>query len=262
MTDQRKYTSKLVDKHVLIIGGSSGIGYGVAEASLEHGARVTISSSNPSRLASAVQRLSAAYPSAAAGGRIESAVCDLGDGATLEANVAALFAGLSSRLDHVVFSAGDALATMPLADATVERMTKAGTVRFYAPLICAREAAKRLPRSADASFAITSGAVAERPMPGWAVVGSFAAGHFSMTRALALEMKPVRVNCVAPGAVDTGLWRMPAEEKEMMMKGLEQKMPTGRVGRVEDVAESFLYLMKDGNVTGSVISTNGGALLV
>lgn len=50
MTDTKKYTSKLSSAHVLIIGGSSGIGFGVAEACLKHGATVTISSSSGNKL--------------------------------------------------------------------------------------------------------------------------------------------------------------------------------------------------------------------
>lgn len=261
MTDQTKYTSKLTGKHVLIIGGSSGIGYGVAEASLEHGARVTISSSNPTRLSAAAARLRAAYPSAS--DRIATAVCDLGTEATLEANLAGLFAAAAANgLDHVVYTAGDALAMSSLQDATLASIKQAGTVRFFASLLAAREAAKYLPRSADASFTLTSGVLAERPLPGRSVAGSYAAGHFSMTRGLALDLKPVRVNCVAPGAVDTELWRTLVEDKEKLFEGLRAGLPVGRVGRVEDVAEAYLYLMKDGFVTGSVVSTNGGALLV
>ncbi|EKG15046.1 Short-chain dehydrogenase/reductase SDR [Macrophomina phaseolina MS6] len=264
MTDQRKYTTKLIDTHVLIVGGSSGIGYGVAEALIEHGATVTISSSNPTRVSSAVERLSTAYPSAAQSSRIHSHVCDLGTEATLESNIADLFAAVTASrpLNHVVYSAGDALATTPLADATLAFIKQAGMVRFFAPLLCAREAAKYLPKSAASSFIITSGAVAHKPMPGWSVVGSYAAGHFSMTRALALDMQPVRVNCVVPGAVDTDLWRMPPEEKEQLMQSLSAKTPTGRVGQVEDVAEAFVYLIKDRNATGAIVDTNGGSLLV
>ncbi|KAB2571248.1 Short-chain dehydrogenase/reductase SDR [Lasiodiplodia theobromae] len=272
MTDQRKYVSKLAGKHVLIIGGSSGIGYGVAEASLEHGATVTISSSNASRLDAAVAKLSTSYPTAAADSRISAGVvCDLSNEDTLEANIANLFATITGRpspantiINHVVYCAGDALATLPLADASLPRIKQAGAVRFFGPLLAAREAAKHLPRSTTSSFTLTSGSVAQRPLPGgWAVVGSYATGLLGMARSLALELAPVRVNCVAPGVVDTGLWRtMGDAEKEEMFRGVEEKLPTGRVGRVEDVVEAYLYLMRDGNATGSVVSTNGGALLV
>jgi NAD(P)-dependent dehydrogenase (short-subunit alcohol dehydrogenase family) len=80
---------------------------------------------------------------------------------------------------------------------------------------------------------------------------------------LALDLKPLRVNLISPGAVETELWDGLEEGKRKeMMKGFEEKMATGKVGQPEDVAESYLYCMRDGNVTGSVISTNGGHLIM
>ncbi|KAF2083962.1 NAD(P)-binding protein [Saccharata proteae CBS 121410] len=262
MPDQQKYTNKLKGAHILIIGGSSGIGYGVAEASLEHGARVTISSSNPTRIDSALSGLKASYPSAATSNRISSAVCDLSNESSIEENVVQLFKAVGS-VDHIVYTAGDALATTPLADADLAFMKKAGMVRFFGPLLVAREGSKHLSPGPRSSITLTSGMVGERPLPNWAVVGSFASGAFGMARGLALDLKPVRVNCVVPGAVDTELWKGLSEEvKREMFREYESKMTTGRVGRVEDVVEAYLFAMRDENLTGSNIDTNGGNLLM
>lgn len=82
-------------------------------------------------------------------------------------------------------------------------------------------------------------------------------------RGLALDLQPIRVNLVSPGAVDTELWKgMPEDAKKGMFEELAKKTPVGGVGKIEDVAESYLYLMKDRNVTGAMISTSGGHLLV
>lgn len=94
------------------------------------------------------------------------------------------------------------------------------------------------------------------------MLGSYAGGHHTMARGLALDMKPIRVNAVSPGAVDTPLWAMPEAEKQEIFRGFEKKMVTGRIAQVEDVVEAYLYCLKDRNVTGSVISTNGGTLLM
>lgn len=83
-----------------------------------------------------------------------------------------------------------------------------------------------------------------------------------MVRGMALDLKPLRVNVVSPGAVDTELWSgIPSEQKEHMFREMEKKIPVGKVAKVEDVAESYLYLMKDQNITGAMISTSGGHLL-
>ena len=258
--DSTKYTSKLSSTRILIIGGTSGIGYSVAEATLESGAHVTISSSNPSRIDTALASLLKSYPSAQS--RLAGHACDLSDPSTLEENVAALFAKCG-ELNHVIFTAGDTLPVMALEDANVEAVQKAGMVRFFAPIVVAKHAAKILPKSTASSITLTTGSVSERPIPNWAIIGSFATGLLGMTRGLALDLKPVRVNIVSPGAVITEMWDGPNKERfEKMKEGFKSKMTTGEIGKPEDVAEAYLYLLRDRNVSGSCISTNGGSLLM
>jgi len=84
-----------------------------------------------------------------------------------------------------------------------------------------------------------------------------------MVRGLAIDLKPVRVNLVSPGAVETEVWDTLSEEAgESYFKTFGSKILTGQIGRPEDVAECYLWLMKDKNVTGTVVQTDGGALLV
>ena len=76
-------------------------------------------------------------------------------------------------------------------------------------------------------------------------------------------MKPIRVNGVNPGAVETELWdHYPQEQKAAIMKAMEGKMATGRVGRPEDVAETYLGLLRDYNADGFMVRTDGGGLLM
>ena len=83
-----------------------------------------------------------------------------------------------------------------------------------------------------------------------------------MMRNLALDLAPVRVNLVSPGAVLTPLWEGMAKERaQSVMKDAKGRATTGEVGRPEDVAECYLYLMRDRNVAGSVIDSNGGSLV-
>ncbi|KAI4636596.1 hypothetical protein J4E83_001551 [Alternaria metachromatica] len=123
MTDQKRYTNKLTDSRILVIGGTSGLGYSVAEACLENGALVTISSSNLSRIDAAVSKLKTAYPSAAdpKNPRIRGLAVDLGKPDTLEEELKTLLEKTvesmpESKLDHVVFTAGDKLADIKLGD--------------------------------------------------------------------------------------------------------------------------------------------------
>lgn len=286
MADQVKY-NKLQGKSVLIVGGSSGtcpplsplpltpnktnpptlpgIGYAIAEAALESGATVTISSSNPTRISTAISKLQTSYPSAS--NRITGHACDLSTSSTLESNLVGLLNKTTSNgtipLDHAIYTAGDALAAKPLSSADLPFILQAGMVRFFAPMLLAKHLPAHIRPGPDSSFTITTGAVGEKPIPDWTVVGSYATGLQGLGRQLALDLRPLRVNVVSPGAVRTELWdSMEEGEREALMKGFEGKMATGRVGRPEDLAEAYLYCMRDGNVTGALVSSNGGNLIM
>lgn len=260
--DQLKYTNKLQNARVLIIGGSSGIGYGVAEATLEHGALVAIASSNESRIGSAIIKLEKAYPSYAS--NIRGLTVDLSNEEELERELDVLLKrateALGGKLDHVVFTAADALAPMKLSDMSVQKIHKAGTIRWLAPLLLAKYLPTYLTASYRSSYTITTGGISEKPIADWSVIAAYAGGHHSMVRNLALDLKPIRVNGVSPGVVDTELWRMGDEQKKAFYEECEKSLMTGRVPTAEDVAESFLVVMKDWNMDASVVRTDGGSL--
>ncbi|KAH7065723.1 hypothetical protein BKA63DRAFT_585678 [Paraphoma chrysanthemicola] len=266
MSDATHYTPKLSSSRILIIGGSSGIGFAVASACLEYGAHVAVSSSNASRVDSAVKRLQFSYPSKTA--NIHGLTVDLSKADTLEIELKSLLdatistiGGSGKKIDHVVFTAGDRLAMIPLKDMTMQNVLQAGQIRFFAPLMLAKYLPEYLEKSYKSSYTVTTGAVSEKPIPKWSVIGSYAGGHHSMVRNLALDLKPIRVNGISPGVVNTELWRMNDEEREKIMKIHGEKLATGRAGQPEDVAESYLALLKDYNMSGSMVRTDGGGLL-
>ncbi|KAL8676790.1 MAG: hypothetical protein Q9186_006718 [Xanthomendoza sp. 1 TL-2023] len=260
MSDPTNYTSKLSRARILIIGGTSGIGFAVAEASLEHGAHVIISSSQESRVQTSIERLSTTCPSSK--GRLSGHVCDLSS-SNMEENIKSLFSKIG-QLDHIIFTAGDKLATIPIHEATLENVQQAGMVRFFAPLLVAKHGAKSLSPGPASSITLTTGTVSQKPIKGWSIVASYAAGAHGMIRNLALDLAPIRVNLVSPGAVETEMWNaMPKEQLQQFKEGIESKgTTTGKIGQPSDVAEAYLYSMKDRNCTGTVIDTNGGNLLV
>ncbi|KAL8634333.1 MAG: hypothetical protein Q9228_008073 [Teloschistes exilis] len=260
--DAPKSTSKLASSRILIFGGTSGLGFAVASASLEHGATVIISSSQEARISSAIARLTKIHPSAQP--RLSGHPCDLSSPATLEENIKTLFQKTGpEKLDHIIITAGDRLATVPLAEATIENIQTAGIVRFVAPLLIAKHAPAYLSPGPGSSITLTTGAVSEKPLPGWTIPASYAGGLHSMMRNLALDLQPIRVNLVSPGFVGTEMWDwMEQGEYKAMTEGQRKGTTTGEVAKAEDVAESYLYCMRDRNLSGSVISTNGGSLLM
>lgn len=250
-----------ISKHsVLIIGGSSGIGHAVAELALDQNTRVFISSSNPARISNAVNSIREKFPD----GSIEGFPCDL-KSAQVESNLEKLLtqvvaANDGQLLDHIIFTAGDALALRPLTEIDHEFIYNAGKVRFFAPLLVAKLAPRFVKQSYVSSFTITGGMIARKPSPSWSVAAAYMSGLEGMTKNLALDLKPIRVNLILPGGVDTDLWGS-VEERKGTMEMLKNISFQGRVASAAEVAESFIYLLRDTNATGSTITTDGGFVL-
>ncbi|KAM6497371.1 dehydrogenase with different specificitie [Amanita muscaria] len=269
-TPHLKYTTKLAGKRVLLLGGTSGIGFAVAEAALEHGAFVVVSSSQLTKVENAVSRLKTSYPTDDFHSRISGFTYDLADPEKLEENLLALLKqstttadGGQALLDHIVFTAGDSLKFKPIQQVTVDYIRDWGNVRFLAPLILAKLAGPYIRPSHTSSITLTSGSGTSRPRPGWSTVVAYGGGIETMTRGLAVDLAPIRVNCVLPGAVHTELFgnSIPKENLDGVMKQLAERTLTGHVGKPEDAAEAYIYAMKDNFCTGSFINTNGGSLL-
>ena len=260
MTPTGLFSRKLVDKRVLLVGGTGGVGISVAQALLEFGATVILSSSRQAKIDAVIQTLLKSYPDAK--GRISGYACDLA-GADVESNIEALFRRVGP-VDHVVYMAGDRLPMCPLEEVTLEKWHKFTQVRTIASILVAKHAVRCLKQDRTSSITFTGGSISERPMAGgWAVLGMVGAGINGLTRQLAFDLAPIRVNAVALGVVDTDLWAGLGEEgAREFLRAHEAAMPTKKVGQAEDIAEAYLYCLRDLNVTGSVVHSNSGAFLV
>ncbi|PYH40139.1 oxidoreductase, short chain dehydrogenase/reductase family [Aspergillus saccharolyticus JOP 1030-1] len=265
----RKYINKLSGQHVLVLGGTSGIGFSVAEAALENGASVIISSSSSAKLERSVRRLQETYPELMSTQRVSGYVCDLANTHDLEENLRRLLDEATAtqngklKLNHVVFTAGDAIQLSSLDKTTAEAIQASGVVRFVAPQILAKLLPSYMELSPVNSFTLTGGSVAHRPISGWSTMSGYASANEGLARGLALDLKPLRVNVVVPGVVYTEIFSgFPDEAVQAILQNARENNLTGTVGRPEDLAESYIYLMKDQYVTGSVVASNGGSLLV
>lgn len=236
---------------ILVIGGSGGIGYGVAEKCLTEGAAVRIASSNPSRVEESVKSLQGKVPN----GQITGHVCDLAQD-DVETKLEQLLSTIG-ELDHIVFTAGDTLHLIPLDNINLEAIHRAGHIRFAVPLLLGKLAPRYLKPGATSSITLTTGSVAEKPLPGWSLVAGYATGLNGLTRSLALDLKPLRVNIVSPGPVSTSLL-----DTRGGADTFAKYTALGKVGNIEELAEAYVYLMKDTNATGSCVHSNSGVLLM
>ncbi|KIX96276.1 uncharacterized protein Z520_08054 [Fonsecaea multimorphosa CBS 102226] len=265
-----KYLSKLQGKSVLLVGGTSGIGYGIAEGCLEFGAKVVIASRSADKVASAVESLKASYPEHAA--NIRGHTVNLNPGETdVEKQLVALFDFATdngaTKLDHVVETAGDlSLAgQMGLDTITPELLAKAGSVRLVGVIMLAKVASRYLNKASTSTFTMTSGVLLYRPRPGLSPFIGAGGNKEAFARGLAIDLAPVRVNVVAPGAIETELLYSSVPQgmkREDVMELYKKHSLLGKVGTVEDVAECYLSLMKNGFQTGTVVQCEGGYLLI
>lgn len=181
---------------------------------------------------------------------------DLGD----ENAIAGLFESVDS-IDHVVYTAGDALQINELASTDLRKARNAFELRYWGALAAAKHASPHI--RAGGSIVLTTGIAGDRPRKGWVIAASVCGAIASLTRALAVELAPIRVNAVSPGMVRTDLWRSMADsEPEALFDTVGKALPVGRVGEPADIAQTYLYLMLEGYSTGQVITVDGGSVLV
>jgi NAD(P)-dependent dehydrogenase (short-subunit alcohol dehydrogenase family) len=193
-----KYLDKLRGKTVVVVGGSSGIGYGIAEGALEFGANVVIASRSESKVAAAVEALKNSDPEHAANIRGHTVDLDTLSNNT-EEQLVKLFDFATDngakKVDHVVETAGDLSlrGKLTLETATPELMAQATAVRLVGVVLLAKVAAKYLNKEYTSSLTLTSGAMLYRPRPGLSPFLGAVGGKESMIKGLALDMTPVRV---------------------------------------------------------------------
>ncbi|KAK6000896.1 hypothetical protein QM012_002979 [Aureobasidium pullulans] len=257
-----KYNSVLAGARVLILGGTSGIGFCVAEHVLSQGAIVTISSSRQSKLDDALQRLKASLPDSAE--NVNGQVCDLSNVDSTRPNLEELLKTVTSThpLDHIVFTAGDGIKIKPVADLEVETIQKMGHVRFFGPLLLGGLANSYMKSSRTSSITLTSGTNITKPGKGWTTVAGYGAGTEGIARGLAVDLAPIRVNTVSPGAVHTEMFDdIPSDRLPSVLSRFRERSLTDSVGTPEELSEAYVYLMRCSFATGSLIEVNGGSLL-
>lgn len=230
------------NQKVVILGASSGIGLAVAQASAQLGAQVVMCSRSRDKLEQAKQFVSE---------QVEIVPFDMTD----QQSVRAAFNQIGS-FDHLVATAA--------ADENKNRgqfvelnatIVHSSFDKFWGYFYAAQAAVPLL--NLQGSITLLSGASAFKPpKSGMSVLASVNGAVATLGRALAVELAPIRVNVVVPGAVDTSVWT-PAE-RESLVTWMHEELPARHVGTPTDVAQSVIYLMTNLYTTGTTLFVDGG----
>jgi len=228
---------------VIVVGGTSGIGLEVARAAAAAGARVAAVGRSEDRARAAGRAL---------GSGVTVRTMDMGD----EDAVRSLF-GAFELIDHVVVTAGR-IGFGKILETDVSTVRSAFEERFWGAYHIVKHAAPRMPPTG--SITLFSGNLAVKPLPGAGLVSAAVSAVEAFGRAMAVELKPIRVNTVRSGAVDTPLFRN-RPDREEVAKRIAASLPIGRIGHPEDLAHAVLFLMTNPYTTGTVLQVDGGALV-
>jgi len=234
-------------KRIVLLGGTSGFGLATALAAAGEGAEIIVVSSKQQRVDEALSAL----PPGSTG-----YATDISN----EQQVEALFAKIGA-FDHLVFTAGETLELGELPALKLDEVKQFFDVRFWGAVTAAKYGSPFIRKGG--SITLTNGIACLRPWKGWTVAAGVTGAIESLTRALAVDLAPIRVNAVCAGLVRTNLWaNIPEADREAMFNDVGSKLLTGKVGEPEDIAEAYLYLMKNNFSTGQVIISDGGGVLV
>lgn len=245
--NQQTVNGVLGGKRIILLGGSSGIGLATAKAAAAEGAKVVIVSSNQQRIDQALTEL----PTGSEGYQVDL---------TNENRIASFFNQIG-EFDHLVYTAGEGIKLSNLADTQLDEARTYFNIRYWGAFLAVKYGYPHM--SQAGSIVLTSGIASQRPNAGWSLGASICAAMEGFTRAMAMELAPVRVNAVSPGVVKTNLWAgMSEADREGMYSQIGNSLPVKRVGEAEDIAQTYLYLLRQPFSTGQIITVDGGAVLV
>lgn len=233
--------TSLVDRKVLVIGGTSGIGAAIARLAASSGAIVTVAS----RSAAATQQ----------DFKAQRLAVDIADRKSLED----LF-DRAGDLHHICLAAGPPALTGRYADLDLAEAHTHLDLRFWAAFHVAQLACRHL--AAEGSLTFIVGALSRKPIEGRAFTSGAQCAVEGLARALAVDLSPRRVNTVVAGLTDTPMWSgLPLQQRRSFFKDYAERVPARRVGEPQDVAALVLAAMTNPYITGASLVVDGGSTI-
>ncbi|WP_454440555.1 SDR family oxidoreductase [Vibrio bathopelagicus] len=162
--------------------------------------------------------------------------------------------------DHLVMTAGSYAPAGKVTDVAIEDAKTAFDTKFWGSLNVAKHAARYM--TPNGSITLTTGMLSRKVVAGTYVKTAINAALESVTKVLAKELSPIRVNAVSPGLTMTEAYKnMDESARTAMYDNAKNNLPAGKVGEPSEIAMGYLFAINNPYVTGSIIDIDGGALL-
>jgi NAD(P)-dependent dehydrogenase (short-subunit alcohol dehydrogenase family) len=244
---------ELKNKKVVVVGGSSGIGFAVAKAAAAKGAHVIIAS----RVEEKVKKAAAEI-----GKNVEARVLDV----RKEEEVKAFFDKIGT-FDHLVCTTHPDNSSLfrdfvrLIDEVSTSAFREFMEVKFWGQYYCAKYGARKL--SPKGSITLTGGGGSKSWVPNHGPVAAINAAVGALATRFAKEIGPKRVNCVAAGLVNTPAQGFLSDaERQIHFKYKAEILPVKHVAEPEEVALSYIYLMECDFHTADVLVVDGGNTMV
>ena len=234
----------LQGKCVVVVGRGGGIARAVTMLARSEGARVVVAGRDS-------QALAAGYDSE----DISAETVDVTDDESIAA-----FAARVGSVDHLV-STVSARARGRLADLDRAKLRLSFDTKVIGPAMLAKHFAPQI--NEGGSIVLFSGVNAFKVNVGYLGVAITNGAVDFLTRSLAVELAPIRVNAISPGVIDTGAWDSLGEDgKRDYFAHISDTNPARRIGTVDDVAEAVLFALTNTFLTGVTLKVDGGEPLI
>ena len=221
------------------------MGLAIAQAAKKMGNSVVIAGRSQEKLAMAQKILDG----------VEAHTVDVRDEKSVK-----LFFDKVGAFDHLVLTAASFIMG-PFLKLNTADVRSYFDSKFWGQYNAAKHGAPFIRKGGSITF--FGGAASQKPICSFAFGSALNAAIEGLTRGLALELAPIRVNAIAPGIVETPAWDlMDKKERASVFKQAGDKLLTRRIGQPEDIAEAAIYLMHCGFATGSVLYVDGGDRLI
>jgi NAD(P)-dependent dehydrogenase (short-subunit alcohol dehydrogenase family) len=229
-------------KKVIIAGGSTGIGLATAALLANEKAQVIVTGRSAAKLADAAKT----HPG------LQTAAMDSSNRKELDD-----FFSAQGSIDHLVIALSGAKGAGKFAELSLKELREGFEGKFWPQLNTLQAALPYINKGGSITLITSVSAVSHAP--GVSGLAAINGALELMIPSIAKEIQPLRINAVSPGVVNTGWWDfLPADAKAATFREYATITPVGRIGEPEDVADTILFLMRNGNITGTVIRCDGG----